>query len=375
MNTRNTRRRRAVIALSSSAMAVSLVGCGVVDGIGGSDTEASPTKGDDLTVGLLLPETENTRYEKFDYPIIKSEVAKLTNNKGTVVYANAGADAKKQATQLDKMVDDKVDVLLVDAVDSKAIASGVQKAKDAGIPVIAYDRLAEGPIDAYVSFDNELVGEVQGKALIGKLGDDSASKKIIMMNGSVTDPNAAQFKAGAMVEFNDKVNIAKTYDTKDWLPSEAKKNMEKAVAAVGLDNIAGVYAANDGIAGAVIDVLKTMGVSTVPPVTGQDAELAAVQRIVKGDQFMSVYKSYPQEASVAAEMAVARVQGRTIEFDALASDKVDSPTDKNILAALVPVVALTRDNIADTVISDGIYKVKEICTADYKSACDAIDLK
>ncbi|MFC9843970.1 sugar ABC transporter substrate-binding protein [Streptomyces sp. NPDC060223] len=356
-------------------MAVSLVGCGVVDGIGGSETKASPTKGDDITVGLLLPETENTRYEKFDYPIIESEVKKLTNNKGKVVYANAAADADKQATQLQKMVDDKVDVLLVDAVDSKAIAPGVQKAKDAGIPVIAYDRLAEGPIDAYVSFDNELVGEVQGKALISELGDDSASKKIIMMNGSVTDPNAAQFKAGAMVELQNKVDIAKTYDTKDWDPVEAGKNMEKAVAAVGIDNIAGVYAANDGIAGAVIDVMKTMGVSTVPPVTGQDAELAAVQRIVKGDQFMSVYKSYPQEASVAAEMAVARVQGRTIEFDALASDKVDSPTDKDILAALVPVVALTKDNIEDTVISDGIYKVKDICTADYKSACNAIDLK
>ncbi|MFJ2828905.1 sugar ABC transporter substrate-binding protein [Streptomyces sp. NPDC087263] len=375
MNTRNTRRRRAVIALSTSAMAVSLVGCGVVDGIGGSETKASPTKGDDLTVGLLLPETENTRYEKFDYPIIRDEVKKLTNNKGTVVYANAAASAAKQATQLQKMVDDKVDVLLVDAVDSKAIAPGVQKAKDAGIPVIAYDRLAEGPIDAYVSFDNELVGEVQGKALISELGSNSASKKIIMMNGSVTDPNAAQFKAGAMVELQNKVTIAKTYDTKDWDPVEATKNMEKAVAAVGIDNIAGVYAANDGIAGAVIDVMKTLGVSKVPPVTGQDAELAAVQRIVKGDQFMSVYKSYPQEASVAAEMAVARVQGRTIEFDALASDKVDSPTDKDILAALVPVVALTKDNIDDTVISDGIYKVKDICTADYKSACNAIDLK
>ncbi|MFD4525228.1 sugar ABC transporter substrate-binding protein [Streptomyces sp. NPDC058470] len=375
MNTRNTRRHRAVIALSTSAMAVSLVGCGVVDGIGGSETKASPTKGDDLTVGLLLPETENTRYEKFDYPIIRDEVKKLTNNKGTVVYANAAADAAKQATQLQKMVDDKVDVLIVDAVDSKAIAPGVQKAKDAGIPVIAYDRLAEGPIDAYVSFDNELVGEVQGKALISELGSNSASKKIIMMNGSVTDPNAAQFKAGAMVELQNKVTIAKTYDTKDWDPVEATKNMEKAVAAVGIDNIAGVYAANDGIAGAVIDVMKTLGVSKVPPVTGQDAELAAVQRIVKGDQFMSVYKSYPQEASVAAEMAVARVQGRTIEFDALASDKVDSPTDKDILAALVPVVALTKDNIDDTVISDGIYKVKDICTADYKSACNAIDLK
>ncbi|MFE9765250.1 sugar ABC transporter substrate-binding protein [Streptomyces sp. NPDC005808] len=375
MNTRNTRRRRAVIAVSSSAMAASLVGCGVVDGIGGGGTSASPTKGDDITVGLLLPETENTRYEKFDYPIIKSEVAKLTNNKGTVDYANAGSDANKQATQLQKMVDDKVDVLLLDAVDSKAIAPGVQKAKDAGIPVIAYDRLAQGPIDAYVSFDNELVGEVQGKALVGELESKSASKKIIMMNGSLTDPNAAQFKAGAMLELQNKVDIVKTYDTKDWDPVEAGKNMEKAVAAVGIDNIAGVYAANDGIAGAVIDVMKTMGVSTVPPVTGQDAELTAVQRIVKGDQFMSVYKSYPQEASVAAEMAVARVQGRTIEFDALASDKVDSPTDKNILAALVPVVALTKDNIEDTVISDGIYKVKDICTADYKSACEAIDLK
>ncbi|MFJ4829410.1 sugar ABC transporter substrate-binding protein [Streptomyces sp. NPDC088747] len=353
--------------------ALSLAGCGVVDG--GSETKASPTKGDDIKVGLLLPETENTRYEKFDYPIIKAEVAKLTSNKGTVVYANAEADAKKQATQLQQMIDEKVDVLLVDAVDSKAIATGVQAAKDAGIPVIAYDRLAEGPIDAYVSFDNELVGEVQGKALVGELGAGSASKKIIMMNGSLTDPNAAQFKAGAMVELQDKVDIAEAYDTKNWDPVEAKKNMEKAIAAVGLDNIAGVYAANDGIAGAVIDVMKTMGVSTVPPVTGQDAELAAVQRIVKGDQFMSVYKSYPQEASVAAEMAVSRVQGRTIEFDALASDKVDSPTDKNILAALVPVVALTQDNVKDTVVQDGIYKIKEICTPDYQSACNALDLK
>lgn len=356
-------------------MAVSLVGCGVVDGIGGSETKASPTKGDDIKVGLLLPETENSRYEKFDYPIIKSEVAKLTNNKGSVVYANAGADAKKQSTQLQEMVDAKVDVLLVDAVDSKAIASGVQKAKDAGIPVIAYDRLAQGPIDAYVSFDNELVGEVQGKALVSELGSGAASKKIIMMNGSVTDPNAAQFKSGAMTELKDKVVIAKTYDTKDWLPAEAKKNMEKAIEAVGLDNIAGVYSANDGIAGAVIDVMKTMGVNTVPPVTGQDAELNAVQRIVKGDQFMSVYKSYPQEASAAAEMAVARVQGRSIEFDALASDKVDSPTTKDVPAQLVPVVALTQTNIQDTVIQDGIYKVKDICTSEYESACEALDLK
>ncbi|MFD9465504.1 substrate-binding domain-containing protein [Streptomyces sp. NPDC060027] len=374
MNTRNTGLRRTVISLASSAMAITLVGCGA-GGLGGSDTKASPTKGDDITVGLLLPEKENTRYEKFDYPIIAEQVKKLTEKKGTVAYANAEQDAAKQLRQLQQMVDDKVDVILVDAVDSVSIAKGVRKAKDAGIPVIAYDRLAQGPIDAYISFDNELVGQVQGKALVAALGPNPGSKKIIMMNGSPTDPNAAQFKAGALSELEDKVIIAKKYDTKDWNPVNAKANMETSIQAVGLSNIAGVYSANDGIAGAVIDSLKSAGVSKVPPVTGQDSELIAVQRIIKGDQFMSVYKSYPQEASAAAEMAVAKVQGRSIEFDALTRDKVSSPTDKDIPAQLVPVVGLTKDNIEDTVIQDSIYNVKQICVAPYKAACAAIGLK
>lgn len=346
-----------------------------MDGIGGSNTKASPTKGDDITVGLLLPEKANTRYEKFDLPIIKEQVAKLTNNKGKVDYANAGQSAPKQLEQLQQMVNDKVDVILVDAVDSKSIASGVQKAKDAGIPVIAYDRLAQGPIDAYISFDNELVGQVQGKALLEALGTNASSKKIVMMNGSPTDPNAAQFKSGAMGELTGKVVISKSYDTKDWDPVVGKANMEKAISAIGLSNIAGVYSANDGLAGAVIDAMKTMGVSKVPPVTGQDAELDAVQRIVRGEQYMSVYKSYPDEASAAAEMAVAKIQGRSIEFDALTRDKVNSPTNKNIPSQLMPVVALTKDNIKDTVIQDGIYTVKQICTAANKSACAAVGLK
>jgi D-xylose transport system substrate-binding protein len=375
VNTRNTWLRRTAIALASSATAVSLAACGVVDGIGGSNTKASPTKGDDITVGLLLPEKANTRYEKFDLPIIKEQVAKLTNNKGKVDYANAGQSAPKQLEQLQQMVNDKVDVILVDAVDSKSIASGVQKAKDAGIPVIAYDRLAQGPIDAYISFDNELVGQVQGKALLEALGTNASSKKIVMMNGSPTDPNAAQFKSGAMGELTGKVVISKSYDTKDWDPVVGKANMEKAISAIGLSNIAGVYSANDGLAGAVIDAMKTMGVSKVPPVTGQDAELDAVQRIVRGEQYMSVYKSYPDEASAAAEMAVAKIQGRSIEFDALTRDKVNSPTNKNIPSQLMPVVALTKDNIKDTVIQDGIYTVKQICTAANKSACAAVGLK
>ncbi|WP_055492140.1 sugar ABC transporter substrate-binding protein [Streptomyces sp. TP-A0356] len=378
MNARTTRRiavRRTAIALAASASAVSLAACGVISGVGGSSSSASPKKGNDITVGLLLPEKANTRYEKFDYPIIKSQVASLTNNKGKVVYANADADPAKQSDQLDQMIADKVDVLLVDAVDSKAIASGVQKAKDAGIPVIAYDRLAQGPIDAYISFDNELVGQVQGRALLEALGTRTSAGKIVMMNGSVTDPNAAQFKAGALAELQGKVNIVKTYDTKDWKPENAKANMQEAIRAVGLSNIAAVYSANDTMAGAVIEALKEAGSSKVPPVTGQDAELGGVQRIVSGDQYMSVYKSYPEEASNAAEIAVAKVQGRSIEFDSLTRDKVDSPTQKKIPSMLVPVVALTKENIKDTVIQDGIYTVKDICTTKYKADCAAIGLR
>ena len=369
MNTRNTRIRRTGIALAASAAALSLSACGVVDGIGGGGSSASPKKGNDITVGLLLPEKENSRYEKFDYPIIKQQVAELTHKKGKVDYVNAEQDADKQSSQLQQMIADKVDVILLDAVDAKAIAKDVQKAKDAGIPVIAYDRLAQGPIDAYISFDNELVGQVQGRAILEALGSDAESRKIVMMNGSVTDPNAAQFKEGALSELKGKVNIAESYDTKDWKPENAKANMEQAISRIGLDKIAAVYSANDGMAGAVIDALKTAGVSKVPPVTGQDAELDAVQRVVAGDQYMSVYKSYPQEASAAAEMAVAKVQGRGIEFDALTRDKTDSPTNKDIPSQMVPVVALTKDNIADTVVDDGIYTVKQICTAKYKSAC------
>ncbi|WP_369272449.1 sugar ABC transporter substrate-binding protein [Streptomyces sp. R11] len=362
-------RRTATAVAAASTMTLSLAACGAL-GVTGDSSEASPTKGDDVTVGLLLPETANTRYDKFDYPIIKNKVAELTDKQGQVDYRNADADAEKQANQLQQMINDQVDVILLDAVDAHAIADGVQKAKDAGIPVIAYDRLAEGPIDAYVSFDNELVGEVQGRSLMEAMGPNvDSSDKIVMMNGSPTDPNAKQFKAGALSELNGSVDIAKRYDTKDWKPENAQANMTEAIKAIGANNIKGVYSANDGMAGGIIKALQAEGVTDLPPITGQDAELDAVQRILSGQQYMSVYKSYPQEAESAAEMAVAKVQGKDIQFDSLTQDQVDSPTAKDIPALLVPVVALTKNNIKQTVLADGIYELSEICTGEYKSAC------
>ncbi|CAK7280129.1 Substrate-binding domain-containing protein [Streptomyces misionensis JCM 4497] len=368
----NTRMRRAAFAVAAGAMAVSLAACGSAkESGGGTKTTDSAKKGDAIKVGLLLPENQTARYEKFDRPLIEKKVKELTNGKAQVVYANAKQDASTQNQQVDTMITNKVDVLIVDAVDTAAIKSSVQKAKDAGIPVVAYDRLAQGPISAYTSFDNETVGKTQGEALLKALGSKAKSGKIVMMNGSITDPNAAQFKKGAHEVLDGKVNVGKEYDTKDWKPENANSNMQAAISALGKKNIVGVYSANDGMAGGIITALKAAGISV--PVTGQDAELAGVQRIVSGDQYMSVYKPYAPEADAAAEMAVALAQGKSL--DSIAKDKVDSPTTKQVPTVILPVTSLTKDNIKDTVIKDGVYTVADICTAQYKAACDKIGLK
>ncbi|MGW2345397.1 sugar ABC transporter substrate-binding protein [Streptomyces sp. NPDC001661] len=373
----NTRMRCAAMAGAASVLVVSLSACGGV--LPGDDSEpsASTSKGDDVKIGLLLPEKETARYEKFDHPIFERQVAKLTHGKGELVYANAKQDAALQRKQLQEMITAKVDTIVVDAVDSKDIAPAVRKAKEAGIHVIAYDRLAQGPVDAYVGFDNALVGQTQGKALITALGGAKATKrdKVVMINGSPSDPNAAEFKSAARAELGNAVTVAKSYDTAGWKPSNAKANMEQAINALGVDSIAGVYVANDGMAGGVIEALKEVGVRKMPPITGQDAELAAVQRILTGEQHMSVYKPYPDEAQTAAEMAVRVSQGRDIEFEALAMDRTDSPTDKQIRTASVSVVALTKDNIKSTVVKDKIFKVSQICTPKYAQACAEAGLK
>lgn len=367
----NTRMRRAAAAVAAGAMAVSLAACGSAKESGGDSESSGAAKGDKIKVGLLLPENKTARYEKFDKPLIEKKIKELTNDKAEVLYSNARQDANLQAQQVDTMITSKVDVLIVDAVDAKAIQNSVQKAKEAGIPVVAYDRLAEGPISAYTSFDNVTVGKTQGEALLQALGDKAKDGDIVMMNGSATDPNAAQLKEGALSVFKGKVNIGRQFGTKEWSPDNANANMESAISALGKDKIIGVYSANDGMAGGVITALKAAGLDV--PVTGQDAELSAVQRILTGEQFMSVYKPYPQEADVAAEMAVALAKGE--KLDSIAKDKVSSDSTKDVPSVLVPVVSLAKENINDTVIKDGIYTAAEICTARYKLACAEAGVK
>ncbi|EOR71001.1 solute-binding protein [Thermobifida fusca TM51] len=361
MSNRNIVRR---VAVGAAAVLLATVGC--TTGTEG-EQQAAASIDEGFTIGLLLPESKTARYEKFDRPYFEEAVAELCP-KCEVSYQNADQDVSKQQAQAEAMLTEGVSVLVLDAVDAKAAGSIVQQAKEQGVPVIAYDRLAEGGVDYYVSFDNKTVGRVQGTALIEGMekAGTAGEGQVIMINGSPTDPNAADFKAGAHEILDGQVEIGAEYDTPDWSPDKAQQQMEQAITAVGADNISGVYSANDGMAAGIIAALKAAGVDEMPPITGQDAELAGIQRIISGDQYMTVYKAIRPEAEVAAAMAVAAATGE--KYEGSQEHPLTEVTDEagnTIPAVLLEPIAVTADNIEDTVISDGFYTIEEICTDQY----------
>ncbi|MEU1474335.1 sugar ABC transporter substrate-binding protein [Streptomyces sp. NPDC001668] len=362
--------RRAAVSVAISALAVSVAACGKAgDDNSGSDSSSSGSGG--KSIGLLLPDNVTARYEKFDKPYFEAKVKELCSD-CTVSYANAAADPAKQAQQMSSMVTKGVKVIVVSAQDSAAIKSSIASAVNKGVKVVAYDRLAQGPVSAYVSFDNVKVGELQGQALLDALGSKATPKSnVVMINGDDADPNAGQFKEGAHKVLDGKVKIA--YEQSGlWKDTVAAQKMSAAITQLGAKKIAGVYAANDGMAGGIANTLKGAGISGIP-LTGQDAELAAIQRIVAGTQSSTVYKAYKPEADTAAELAVNLLQGKDIK--SLADTQVTSGSGDKVQAKLLTPVSVTVKNIKDTVVKDGLYKVTDICTADYAAACKKAGLQ
>jgi len=327
-------------------------------------------------IALLLPETKTTRYETQDRPLFEAKVKALCPN-CEIIYSNADQDASKQQSQVEAAITKGAKVLVLDPVDSASAAGMVARAKQSNIPVISYDRLVtKAPdLDYYISFDNEKVGMLQGTALVDKLKQDGAKGSIVMINGSPTDNNATLFKKGAHSVIDPSgFKVAKEYDTPDWSPDKAQTEMDQAITALGKDGFVGVYAANDGTAGGAIAAMKGGGVDpTKIPTTGQDAELAGIQRILAGEQYMTVYKAIKPEAEGAAALAVALAQGKQP-----AANLVNGQTDNGsgqIKSILLEPIPVTKDNVNDTVIKDGFLKAADICTAQFKSACDSAGIK
>lgn len=357
----STRVGRAVAALVAGLMTMSLAACG---GQGEAGT-------DSFSVGLLLPSRAVPRWEHADKPLIEQRLKQLCP-RCTMEYANAENDATRQRQQMMSMITKGVRVMILDAADTRALRSSIQEAHEAGVQVIAYDRLAEGPISGYVSFDGGQVGRLQGEALLTAMGGRADGGSVVMMNGDPTSPNAEWFRRGALSVLKDMVKIGRSYDTVDWSTDIAHANMAAAIAALGPDRIGGVLAANDTIAAGVISALKKAGVKDLPPVTGQDADLAAVQRIVKGEQYMTVYKPFRAEAAAAAAMAVALGRGEGLRE--VATTTTDSPTMKHIPSVLLSPRAVTVGNIKQTLVEDGVYTIDQICTREIRPACERAGL-
>lgn len=363
----NTLMRRAAVPVLVSALALSAAACGKA----GDDDNDSGSSSDSKSIGLLLPDSVTTRYEQFDRPFFEAKVKELCDD-CTVSYNNAGADAAKQAQQVSTMVTKGVKVIVVSAQDSAAIKSSIDAAVKKGVKVIAYDRLAQGPVSAYVSFDNEKVGQLQGQALLDSLGAKATPKaNVVMINGDDADPNAALFKKGAHSVLDGKVKIA--YEQSGlWKDSVAAQKMKAAITQLGKKNIAGVYAANDGMAGGIATTLKGAGISGIP-LTGQDAELAGIQRIVAGTQSSTVYKAFKPEADAAAQLAVNLLEGKSI--DSLATQTMTNGSGDKVPSQLLTPVSVTVANINDTVVKDKLYTVAQICTAEYAAACKKAGLQ
>jgi D-xylose transport system substrate-binding protein len=375
--------RRFVLLLTlvgALALAVVVTACGSSNKSSSSTTSsagASTTSsgGGSGTVALLLPENRTARYESQDRPLFEARMKALCPN-CKVLYSNAEQDAAKQQAQAEAAITNGAKVLVVDAVDGRAAAAIVTRANQSKIPVIAYDRLiSTSNLDYYISFDNRRVGELQATTLVNRLRADGSRGNLVMINGAPTDANAAQFRAGAhSVLDSSGFRIAREYDTPDWSPDRAQAEMDQAITALGKTGFVGVYAANDGTGGAAIASMRSQGIDPATrPTTGQDAELAGVQRIVAGTQYMTVYKAIRPEAEDAATIAAALAQGQTPN-----ATMVNTRTNngqKDVPSVILTPVAVTARNINDTIIRDGFWSAAQICTAPYAAQCRRLGIQ
>ena len=354
--------------LRSAAMAAAALLALSVLSACGSDNSGKGSGGNAASgkIAFLMPDRASTRYEQQDRPLFEAKVKDLCPA-CSVVYQNADSDPAKQQQQADSAMAQGVKAIVLDAVDSSAAAAIVNNAKSQGIPLITYDRpITDVAADYYVSFDNEAIGASIAKSLVDKLKADNAKGGILMVNGSPTDKAAGLIKKGAESSVKDSgFDVLASFDTPEWNPQKAQDWVTGQITQFG-DKIVGIVAANDGTGGGSIAALKAAGVDPIPPVTGNDAEVAAIQRIIAGDQYNTISKPIRIVAEATAEVAVKFVKG-------------EKPKGKTTLyntpSELFTPEVVTMDNLKEVIIDGGIYKVSEICTAEYKTACSKAGIK
>lgn len=319
------------------------------------------------TVAFLMPDQASTRYEEHDWPGFQTAMGEACPN-CQLIYQNGNGDVALQQQQFNSVIAQGAKVIVLDPVDSAAAAALVEIAHSQDVKVIAYDRpIPDSPADFYVSFDNEGIGYAIAQSLVDHLKAEGVpdGAGVLQINGSPTDAAAGLIRDGIdrALDGSAYVTLAE-FDTPDWAPPKAQEWTAGQITRFGAE-IKGIVAANDGTGGGAIAALKASGADPLPPVTGNDATIAALQLIIAGDQYNTISKPSEIVAAAAAKVAMILLDGGTPEAT---TTLYDTPSQ-----LFVPEV-VTQENIKALVFDTGIQTFAEVCTGEYVDACAAIGL-
>jgi D-xylose transport system substrate-binding protein len=368
-------------ATVSAGLVLSACGANSSDSGGTGSNSASSSApaaaaGANGKVGVILPETATSaRWEAFDKPMLQ---AALSAQGFEADIQNAQGDSQKFSTLADGFISSGVKVLIIAPSDPAVGAAVEAKAKGAGIPVIDYDRPSlGGSADYYVSFDNEKVGQLQGQGLADKLKDKPGGE-VIQIEGAPTDNNATLFTNGQDTVLkplfaSNALKLVQKQPINDWDNQLGGTTFEQILQGNG-GKVDGVVAANDGLAGAVITILKKNGLNGKVPVTGQDATADGLMAIMRGDQYLTIFKPIKEEAESTAKLAAALAKGDTAAADAIATGKLHDPKNNRDIKSVLLTPTLILEKDIKTVVTQGYVKAAEICGGDLAAKCSSLGI-
>jgi len=305
------------------------------------------------TVGVSWSNFQEERWKTDEAAI----VAALEAAGAEYVSADAQSSASKQLSDVESLIAQGVDAMIILAQDTQAIIPAVEAAAIEGIPVIAYDRLIEDPRALYITFDNIEVGRMQARAVFA----EQPTGNYVMIKGSPTDPNSDFLRGGqqeilqAAIDAGDITIVGEAY-TDGWVPANAQRNMEQILTAND-NNVDAVVASNDGTAGGVVAALTAQGMEGIP-VSGQDGDHAALNRVAKGTQTVSVWKDARELGKAAGEAAVAMIGGATLAD--VGETVFTTPGGVDVNAIFLAPNPITQENLSE-VVDGGWISLEALC--------------
>jgi len=330
-------------------------------------------------VGFFMPDKKIARYETKDVPLFREKLNEVCPECELISHIS-DSDPVEQQNAVEQAITNGADVIVIMPVDTKAAAAIADNAKSKGIPVVAYSRLLENSdgVTVHIGFKLRDMGEAQAQSVIKALEEREIEKPwdIAMINGSPTDSNMPPIKEGAMSVFQPYIdagdlNIFRSVDVQDWDPAKAQAAMEQILTASGGD-IDAVYCMNDGMAGGVHAAINAAGIQPVPPITGLDASLAAIQRILVGEQYSTVYLPIENMTDIAGDVTEALLETGEVP-DEMIDGMIDNGATE-LPTVSIPVTNVEKGDIEEVIIGQGFWSVEEICTPEYEEACQEAGL-